>query len=195
MTLIKGGEYQNYPKIDKDVKTIYIPFCGNLSVVMYILDNYEHIDTIHISDNNKDLVNMYFCICYKTEEFIETLKKLCMPKFDYYKCRRYYSDCSNIMMRSVLFLILNRSCGHGTFFENLDGVRCLAPRGRHIVNWSKVIEEVVEISRYLKNKRVLIHDKDWKSLISDEENALFYICNPTEEMKDKLKGKLLEINK
>mgnify|MGYP001163543089 CR=1 FL=1 len=193
MTLIKGGEYQKYPKIEENIKTIYVPFCGNLSVVMYIMDNYENVETIHMSDPNKDLVNMYFCVCYKTEEFIESIKKFCIPQFDYYKCRRYYSDCKNMMIRSALFLILNRSCGHGTFFENLEGDRCLAPRGRHIVNWSKVIEEVVEISRYLKNKKVLIHAKDWKSLISDEENEAFYISNPNEEMKDKLNGKLLEI--
>lgn len=195
MTLIKGCEYQKYPKIEKGIKTVCVPFCGNMCVVVHILDNYEEVDTIHVSDPNKDLVNMYFCICYKTDEFIEQIKKICLPQFDYYKCRRYYTDCENMIVRSALFLILNRSCANGTFFKSLEGKKCLAPRGRHIVNWEKVIEEIVELSRYLKNKKVLIHSKDWRSFISDEENMLFYINNPTEEMKKELEKRGIKLNK
>ena len=180
------------PEIETKYKHIYIPFCGSLNTLKYFLDKYPHIDTIHISDPCDNLVYLYFCITHKTEEFINIFQTL-TKHFDYYKCRHLYNKLTNeqMMLKSVLYLILNRSSKYDSTFHTKEIITL--SKG-YPVNWSFIEKEIHETAKYLKNQKVLLYQKDWKSICSSPaEDVAFWLVSANDEMNDFFKSKKIKV--
>lgn len=168
----ESTQYKNYKTITsllpKKVKTCYIPFCGPLDITKYVLE-YCEPEEIQVSDTHKELINFYFTITYKFEDFLRGLNVV-LSRFDrlqYYKLRRRYDETEHIIERAIAFYILVKTC-KGIFPR--DG-KLMAPKADTIVDWNKEKTNLEELSKWLKNKKLLMYQKNYIDLIEPDKTT------------------------
>lgn len=163
-------QYKNFHTITnllpKKIKKFYDPFCGSMNISKYVL---EHCDPeeVSVSDTHHELINFYFTITYKLEDFLNGLKVV-ISRFDrlqYYKLRKRFDETNHIIERAVAFFILVKTC-KGIFPR--DG-KLLSPKSEKNVNWNLEIEKLKSFSEVLKNKKLLMYQKHYTDVIDLEQ--------------------------
>ena len=101
------------------------PFVGSGAVFFYIKKT-RNPSYCMISDNNRDLINLYITIRDKLDELIVLLKEYKKehtknPKKIYYQKRREFNSTKEILIKSALLLYLNKTCFNGLYRVNSKG--------------------------------------------------------------------------
>lgn len=136
-----GGKTQLLPtianKIPETIRqetTTYIePFLGAGAMFFWAIKNFKNLKTIVLNDLNQDLIQTYVTIktdvaplitilSYWESEFLELSSSVSRKKEYYYSKRDYFnfSNC-NPLLKSALFIFLNRTCFNGLYRVNKQG--------------------------------------------------------------------------
>ena len=130
-TFIKwaGGKTQLLEQFEKfipnKIDRYYEPFVGSGAVFFYVKKN-RNPDWCMISDNNEDLINLYVVVRDKLDELISLLEEhkkehMKNPKEYYYKQRETFNQTSDVLVKSALFIYLNKTCFNGLYRVNSKG--------------------------------------------------------------------------
>ena len=157
-------------KFPKEMKCYHEPFVGGGSVLFtllsYVKEDLICLNEIYVSDSNEDLINLYKVIQNNHKMLYDTLIKFVnefnginngdfKTKFNskqnyYYFIRRLYNSintCSfNIILKSALFIFLNKTCFRGLYRVGPNGFN--VPYGNNknpeIIN-KQHLEEIHEL--------------------------------------------------
>lgn len=187
---------KRYPKeFGKEINKYAEPFVGGGAVLFDVLSNYE-IDSVFISDINKELVATYKTIRDYSKEMIEALselehKYLLSEKNAreelYYETRQRYNEIkctSNLdaVELSSLFIFLNRVCFNGLYRVNSKG-DFNVPHGTYKNPRICDKENLKSISLSLKNVEIVCGDfKESSSFV--DENTFVYFDPPYRPIKE-----------
>ena len=124
-----GGKSQLLPQFEKfipnKVDRYFEPFVGSGAVFFYVKKT-RNPDWCMISDNNEDLINLYVAVRDKLDELISLLEEykkehMKNPKEYYYKQRETFNQTSDVLVKSALFIYLNKTCFNGLYRVNSKG--------------------------------------------------------------------------
>lgn len=177
--MIKSDELEDLKSLlPNNIENYYSPFCGNLGLDLYLLNNQKATD-YHLSDNFRNLIDFYFIITYKLDEFLKSYDAVTEKKIDFYKVRKRFNETENVIEKSLTFFILNKMIS-GVFTVTDDG-KCIQSRGKHIVHWKQLRTKLIEMNEKLKNKKVLMYQKHFTNIIDvneiNENDFVFYNLN------------------
>lgn len=118
-----GGKYSLTEQINArlpQAKRLIEPFVGAGSVFLN-----SDFDEYLLNDINADLIEMYKIIKRRPKQFIKDAKYYFQPKFNnadaYYQLREEFNNSSDIYLRSLLFLYMNRHGYNGLCRYNKKG--------------------------------------------------------------------------
>lgn len=118
-----GGKYNLTEQINArlpEAKRLIEPFVGAGSVFLN-----SDFDEYLLNDINADLIEMYKIIKRRPKQFIKDAKYYFQPKFNnadaYYQLRDKFNNSSDIYLRSLLFLYMNRHGYNGLCRYNKKG--------------------------------------------------------------------------
>ena len=198
-----GGKNQLLPEIRKrypgefgeEINKYAEPFVGGGAVLFDVLSTFE-IDSVYISDINKELIDTYKTIRDHSKEMIDVLSELEKKYLFsekkareelYYEKRQRYNEikCTlglDIVELSSLFIFLNRVCFNGLYRVNGKG-DFNVPHGTH--NNPRICDEenLKKISSSLKNVEIFCGDYKGSSSFVDE-NTFVYFDPPYRPIKD-----------
>lgn len=121
------------PLYPKEFKNYFEPFVGSGAVFFYLVkidlnghaiypDNHREY---FLSDNNKDLTNLYIDVRDNVDELISELKTHKKNHFEeedyYYETRDEFNKGSKGVLRSAQFIYLNKTCFNGLYRVNSKG--------------------------------------------------------------------------
>jgi len=124
-----GGKSQLLPQfekfIPKNISRYFEPFVGSGAIFFYVKKT-RNPDWCMISDNNEDLINLYVAVRDKLDELTSLLKEykkghMKNPKEYYYKQRETFNQTSDVLVKSALFIYLNKTCFNGLYRVNSKG--------------------------------------------------------------------------
>lgn len=165
--MFRSNELESFKSLIPDnINNYYNPFCGNLGTELYLLNNQKAND-LHVSDNCKDLIDFYFIITYKLDDFLRAYDNVTEKKVDFYKIRKRFNETENIIEKSLTFFMLNKMIS-GILTLNDEG-KCIQGRGKHMVNWKLTRTKLIELNEQLKNKKLLMYQKHFTNLIDLNE--------------------------
>lgn len=158
--------------IPTNINTYYEPFVGGGAVLFKLLELHDNdkvkINNFYISDINESLINLYNAIKYNVTNLIDMLDTIPHDnEYDYYNNRKLYNSTDNLLIKSALLLILNKTCFRGLYRTGPNGFN--VPYGNY------------------KNPK--IYDKEHLLFISklfNKYNITFVYCNFT-NIKELLK--------
>ncbi|OGT35713.1 MAG: DNA adenine methylase [Gammaproteobacteria bacterium RBG_16_51_14] len=117
-----GGKYRLVEDIGEALGTgtrLVEPFLGSGAV--FLNTDYEKY---LLADNNQDLINLYICLRDNGEDFIEYSRSF-FEKFNnkdsYYEFRKVFNSTNDVLLKSALFIYLNRHCYNGLCRYNSSG--------------------------------------------------------------------------
>lgn len=186
MSILKwvGGKRQLLERLSEhlppEVNNYYEPFGGSLTMTMYILEKYPNIQSIHVSDVNTRLINLYTQLKNKLKKFIDVLDILLQMNEEYTTLRERFNTSSNLLEQAVLMFILNKRCFNGLYRVNKSGLFNV-PEGKNNVDWNNQKENLKKFSKFLKDPRVHIYNMNYQDFFkkfSPVEGDLVYIDPP-----------------
>lgn len=159
-TLVKwaGGKKQLLEQFKKffpkKIERYFEPFVGGGAVAFYVL-KYLKPNEATLSDINEELVNVYNVTKNKTDELIETLKKLkkLHSEETFYKIRAEDPKLLCDVDRAGRFIFLNKTCFNGLYRVNSKG-GFNVPFGKYPNPAVCMEEDLKEIAQLLKNTEV-----------------------------------------
>ena len=185
-------------KFPKEIKCYHEPFVGGGSVLFtllsYVKEDLINLNEIYVSDSNEDLINLYKVIQNNHKMLYDTLIKFVnefnginnadfKTKFNskqnyYYFIRRLYNSintCSfNIILKSALFIFLNKTCFRGLYRVGPNGFN--VPYGNNknpeIIN----LEHLEEIHELIQG--VTFNCCDFTHALSKVKNGDFVYLDP-----------------
>lgn len=164
--MLKNEELQKLQEmLPENINTYYDPFCGNLGFTLYVLRQ-DLAKELQVSDNCKELIDLYFIITYKLDDFLKSYDVVTDKKVDFYKVRKRFNETENIIEKSLTFFMLNKMVSG---ILTLKDGKCIQGRGRHMVNWKLTREKLVKTNEELKNKKLLMYQKHFTNVIDVNE--------------------------
>lgn len=129
-----GGKYRLVDRIRALLpqgKQLIEPFVGGGAV--FLNTNFEHYI---LNDANQDLITLYKTLQKEGASFIEECRLFFTKKYNkekqYYKCRTKFNACTDPILRSMLFLYLNRHGYNGLCRYNAGKGAFNVPFGSYI---------------------------------------------------------------
>jgi len=105
------------------------PFAGSAAV--FLNTGYAHY---LLADSNRDLINLYQQLKNHGDAFIHKCSELFTAKNNtgknYYKLRSFFNETDDVLLKSALFVYLNRHCYNGLCRYNAGG-EFNSPFGRY----------------------------------------------------------------
>ncbi len=159
---------ENLPKElkEREINKYIEPFVGGGAVLFDIISRYE-FEQIIINDCNKDLMNVYKHIKNYKDDIIDELQKLSDDylslnddnrKNYYYKARDLFNiEESGTIMKSALFIFLNRTCFNGLYRVNSSG-KFNVPHGSYKNPTILDIDNILKVSEALSKVTILNGD-------------------------------------
>lgn len=177
-----GGKRQLFKTLDsvfpRKIKNFIEPFGGSLSVTLHVLTNYE-VETLHVADINKKLINFYEQIRTDTEAVIESIREF-IDADDYYTARDTFNNEMDPIRSAALFFYINKSCYNGLYRVNLKG-GFNVPKGKNNINWDNQIEHLREFARNIQSSKLHLYNMDYESFMEQfkfSKNDLIYADPP-----------------
>lgn len=179
----------NLPKgIGKSIKKYAEPFVGGGALLFALLREYS-FEEVYISDNNKELINVYNTIKNNCAELIEAL---CLMQESYYNCaniekkQTYYYEmrdrfnslelCEKTSIeKAALFIFLNKTCFNGLYRVNKKA-KYNVPFGKHENPLICDKENLQRISFALKD--VVIRAGDYHDVLAFADEETFVYMDP-----------------
>lgn len=150
----------------------YEPFLGAGSLFFHLTPQ-----KTYLSDSNKDLIECYNAIKSDPEIISEHLKQHLENncKEYYYKMRDEYNSSKPSIIKSALFIYLNKSCFNGIWRVNKKG-HFNVPYGYKEPPPLPSNEDLLKISKALSNAK-LVH-KDYKDAVISASKGDFVYFDP-----------------
>lgn len=113
------------PFLPKGINRYFEPFVGSGAVFFYIKQK-EKPNFCMISDDNKDLINLYITVRDNLKELLDLLESyknehMKNPKEFYYQQRDEFNRTRDALVKSALFVYLNKTCFNGLYRVNSKG--------------------------------------------------------------------------
>ena len=173
--------------IGKTITTYAEPFVGGGAFLFSLLEEYS-FEEIYISDNNKELMNVYGIIRDNCNELLDALGVLqneynalsaeSQEQF-YYEKREEFNEVElndNARIRkAALFIFLNKSCFNGLYRVNKKG-KFNVPFGKHKSISICDRDNLTKISAMLQN--VVIRACDYHEVLSFADNSTLVYFDP-----------------
>jgi DNA adenine methylase len=182
---------KKYPyELGKSIKKYCEPFVGGGAVLFDILSKYE-MDEILINDINSDLINTYIQIRNNLSELINQLQPMQdfyssagkeEREIYYYKKRDLFNNLKlnqqeeNTLIKSALFIFLNRTCFNGLYRVNRQGFFNV-PIGKYKNPTICDYQNLLLVSEHLKNVDIKCGDFG-ECLSFIDKNTFVYIDPP-----------------
>ncbi len=146
-----------------EINNYHEPFLGGGSVLLAFLSLVSQKiiklnGKVYASDLNENLINLYITIRDNPEEFISELDKI-VKEYNkesldsseeyYYKIRELYNNSEISILKSALFLFLNKTCFRGMYREGPKGFN--VPFGHYKNPEIFKASYILEISKLIKN--------------------------------------------
>lgn len=177
-----GGKKQLLDKFNtlfpKDSpKVFYEPFCGSLSVTMWVMEKYPTIEKCIVADANPKLINFYIQVKNNVEDVIKCID----PFRDYYLVRdEFNSDNIDPIKSAGLLFTLNRRCFNGLYRVNKSG-KFNTPIGRTNIDWNNQLKCLREFSTKLNSIQIEFHNMDFRTFFNTfnpNSDDLVYVDPP-----------------
>ncbi len=163
------------------------PFVGGGAFLFSILEEYN-FEEIYISDNNKELMNVYVAIRDNCNQLLNALNTLqneynglsaeLQEKF-YYEKREEFNTVEltdkTSVQKASLFIFLNKSCFNGLFRVNKKG-KYNVPFGKHKSVSICDSDNLTKISAMLQN--VIIKACDYQEVMSFADSSTLVYFDP-----------------
>lgn len=190
-----GGKHQllgvlkdNLPlEIGTGIRKYAEPFVGGGALLFSLLERYD-LEKVYISDNNKELMNVYEVIKSSCSELLTVLDSLqneynalSLDKQErlYYEKRDEFNsielDSDTKVLKACLFLFLNKSCFNGLYRVNKKG-KFNVPFGKHKSISICDTENLKKISTLLQ--RVEIRACDYHDVLNFADSATLVYFDP-----------------
>lgn len=164
------------------IERYFEPFVGSGAVFFYIRQT-RHPKYCMISDNNRDLMNLYMTIKNDLDEFLPLLEKYRRehkknPKEYYYRQRQLFNNTKNRLEKSALFIYLNKTCFNGLYRVNSKG-EFNVPFGSY-KNPAIVQKEKLKLASKLLNEvKVEIKSMNFLKISQYARKRRFYLFQST----------------
>lgn len=192
-----GGKRQLLPEIrsrypvglGSDITQYMEPFLGGGAVMIDVLSNYN-MSEVHVSDMNRELINMYCVVKTNPYDLISILKrreKEYNPQDHstrseiYYNTRKEYNhlliegyDIPNPEM-AAMFIFLNKTCFNGLYRVNLKG-EFNAPVGKYKSPAICEEDNLYKVKSILQN--VTLYHRDYTDAFRDVDDKTFIYLDP-----------------
>ncbi|MBQ8739182.1 MAG: DNA adenine methylase [Clostridia bacterium] len=163
------------------------PFVGGGAFLFSLLEEYS-FEKIYISDNNKELMNVYIAIRDTCNELLSALNNMqneynglsidLQEKF-YYEKREEFNTVElndkTSVQKASLFIFLNKSCFNGLFRVNKKG-KYNVPFGKHKSVFICDSDNLTKISAMLQN--VIIKSCDYQEVMSFADSSTLVYFDP-----------------
>ena len=163
------------------------PFVGGGAFLFSMLEEYS-FEEIYISDNNKELMNVYIAIRDNCNELLNTLNTLQneynglsaeLQEQFYYEKREEFNvvelNDKTSVQKASLFIFLNKSCFNGLFRVNKKG-KYNVPFGKHKSVSICDSDNLIKISAMLQN--VIIKSCDYQEVMSFADSSTLVYFDP-----------------
>ena len=171
-----GGKFRVLDKIKKrlpDGNRLIEPFAG--SSVVFLNTDFKHYT---LSDSNHDLIKFYKLLKKDGAEFIDYCRRYFNPKYndatEYYKIRERFNSTSDKILKSALFLYINKHGYNGLCRYNASG-KLNVPFGRYKRPYFPE-EELLLFAK--KSKRATIKCEDFEKIIKNATSGDVIYCDP-----------------
>lgn len=171
-----GGKFRVLDEIKKrlpDGNRLIEPFAG--SSVVFLNTDFKRYT---LSDSNHDLIRFYKLLKKDGAEFIDYCRKYFDPKYnnatEYYKIRERFNSTSNKILKSALFLYINKHGYNGLCRYNASG-KLNVPFGRYKRPYFPE-EELLLFAK--KSKRATIKCEDFEKIIKNATSGDVIYCDP-----------------
>ncbi len=175
-----GGKRQLLPALINNMpdhfKGYYEPFLGG-AALLTSLYSLGKIGSCIISDTNRDLFNLYVNIRENPQKLIDELNNLKFKnrKEDYYEARNLFNSTEDPLIRSVLFIYLNRHGYNGLYRVNSRN-EFNVPFGRYNNPSMPSAENILAMAQILQSCTLL--NSDFEIAVSDAESGDFVYFDP-----------------
>lgn len=184
------NEIRKYYPFNENITKYAEPFVGGGAVLFDVLNTYDNLEEVYISDINFDLMNTYSVIKNNVEELINLLSKYQEEyiNFDTEKRKIYYLEKrvefnllkGNIeeierIKKAALMIFLNKTCFNGLYRVNKKGLFNV-PMGAYKNPCICDRENLFAISKKLK--KVIIRFGDYKKSIDFIDEKTFVYFDP-----------------
>lgn len=175
-----GGKRQLLPEIKKyipkEYNTYYEPFVG-AGAVLFELQPKRAV----INDLNEELINCYYTIREDVLGVIEELKKMDDTEEQYYKIRNmdrendWWSYPNTFQTARTIYL--NKTGFNGLYRVNSKGYFNV-PYGKHKTKFIPDENNLIDVSNYLKNNEIKIHNVDFANAVEHARAKDFIYFDP-----------------
>ncbi len=176
----------NLPQgIGKTITKYAEPFVGGGALLFALLSEYS-FEEVYISDNNKELINVFSIIRANCDDLILQLKEH-QAKYEklgeeeqqeyYYKQRDLFNELSlnkeNAIEKAALFIFLNKTCFNGLYRVNKTG-KFNVPAGKYKNPLICDEENLINVSNKLQS--VVIHAQDYRNVefFADDKTLVYF---------------------
>lgn len=163
--LLREKVIEQFPGADEYDR--YIEVFGGAGWVLFAKD--KHADMEVFNDANNELINLYRCVKYHSEELQKELEWSFVSREQFFDCREQINvrGLTDIQKAARFYLLIKNSFG--------SDLRSFGVRGRNLDNSIEYLSVVKE-----RLKKTVIENKDFESLIKtyDRDKALFYLDPP-----------------
>ena len=175
-----------FPYRHKDKFSYIEPFVGSGAIFFHVLNKYQNIDRIIINDINTELINLYKTIKNNVEDLILLLKEYEDIYFSfndniklkeyYYEQRNLFNNVNDVLIKSALFIFLNKTCFNGLYRVNKNN-NFNVPMGKYKNPNICDEKKLLLISKQLEN--VIILNVDYHETVQyADRNSIFYLDPP-----------------
>lgn len=170
-----GGKFKIIDTIKESLpygKRLVEPFVGSGSVFL----NTEYNEYL-LNDANKDIINLYKTLKEDGKDFIDFSKSIFIEKNSeetFYENRKLFNETKDIVLKSALFIYLNRHCFNGLCRYNKSG-KFNVPYGRYKnINFPE--NELYHFHEKLK--RATLTSNDFQETIKETIVGDIVYCDP-----------------
>lgn len=169
------------------IKKYAEPFVGGGAFLFSLLEEYD-FEEIYISDNNKELMNVYIAIRDYCSDLLNSLNALQneynglsieLQEQFYYEKREEFNSVElydeTIVQKASLFIFLNKSCFNGLYRVNKKG-KFNVPFGKHKSVSICDSNNLTKISLMLQN--VVIKTCDYREVLSFADSSTLVYFDP-----------------
>ncbi|MCZ6803370.1 MAG: Dam family site-specific DNA-(adenine-N6)-methyltransferase [Proteobacteria bacterium] len=171
-----GGKFRVLEQIKKrlpDGSRLIEPFAG--SSVVFLNTDFKHYT---LSDSNHDLIRFYKLLKKDGAGFIDYCRKYFGPKYnnatEYYKIRDKFNSTNDTILKSALFLYINKHGYNGLCRYNASG-KLNVPFGRYKKPYFPE-NELLLFSK--KSKKATIKCEDFEKIINKATPEDVIYCDP-----------------
>lgn len=160
------------------IDTYYEPFIGSAIVARTLFESGKNVGRIVCSDINDDLIDLYNCVKYNFDYFVNEFNIYCeeMSKYDvtgqekyYYERRETFNNTTS--SRGPLFFFLSKTCYAGIIRYNKKG-KFNCPYGRKSIEFNKALNVLKDWYNVIQNFE-FIH-QDYRSIQPNSNDFCFF---------------------